>query len=223
VIDLAAWWEQAHRVAKPNAAIVCTGSQPFTSKLIMSNVRRFRYEWVWEKSNGTNFLSLEWQPFKVHENVIVFSSTEPVFMPQHERGKPYRAVAGKVFRAYLGEHEKGTTTINDGTRHPRTVLKFNQERGLHPTQKPVALFEYLIRTYTQPGDLVLDPFMGSGTTAVAAQRLGRNFTGCDISPEYVELARRRVRYRGDDKRMVKESEAGVEQLSLFESQPPNSP
>lgn len=192
VIPFAPMWERFKRVIKPRGAIVLTASQPFTSALVMSNPTMFRYEWVWEKDNGTNFLNLKVSPFKVHENALVFGLQAPNYFPQMARGKPYRAEAGKVFRAYLGADEKGTVTVNHGDRYPRSVQRIDSERGLHPTQKPVALFRYLIRTYTRAGELVLDPCVGSGTTAIAAREEQRNFICGDASLEYVEVARKRL-------------------------------
>lgn len=192
VIPFEPMWARFKRVIKPRGAIVLTASQPFTSALVMSNPAMFRYEWVWEKDNGTNFLNLEYGPFKVHENVLVFSDSLVSYQPQMASGRPYQLSRGMVYRSYLGAQEKGTTTINSGERHPRSVIKFNQQRGDHPTQKPVDLFRYLIRTYTQPGDTVLDPVVGSGTTAIAAREEQRRFICGDSSPEYVAIAQRRL-------------------------------
>jgi site-specific DNA-methyltransferase (adenine-specific) len=195
VIPLDPLWEQFKRVSKPRSAIVLTASQPFTSTLVMSNLSMFNHEWIWEKSSGGGFLNANKQPLKRHENILVFCDASGAYTPQRSSGKPYKAKRGGAAlqvvnggRANIVGHE----TINDGWRYPTTVLRFANETGIHPTQKPVALFEYLIRTYTQAGDVVLDCCMGSGTTAVAARQCGRHFVGCDSSPEYVHLARERL-------------------------------
>jgi DNA modification methylase len=185
-------WRVVRHVLKAKGAFVTTASQPFTSLLICSNLEWFRHETIWEKDNGTNFLNLENMPFKVHENILVFSEGQTTYNPQKTPGKPYRVTAGKVFREYLGAQEKGTTTINSGDRYPRSVSFFSQERGDHATQKPVALYEYLIRTYTNPGETVLDLTMGSGTTGVAAIQTGRKFVGIEKEREYFEIAERRI-------------------------------
>lgn len=191
VIDLDAWWAEAHRVAKPRAAIVCTGSQPFTSRLVMSNVKRFRYEWVWEKPIATQFLDAKRRPLKAHENIMIFSTKSHRYYPQMAAGAAYSTNTKAPQTSIYGSHYR-VPTSNNGGRYPRTVIEFDNDRGLHPTQKPIALFEYLIRTYTQPGDLVVDPFVGSGTTALAARNTGRRFVCGDFTQKYVEIARARL-------------------------------
>lgn len=187
------FWHELRRVTKPNCAILTTCSEPFTSLITIKNRDILRHTWVWEKSRATGYLNANRQPMKAHEDIRVFSVGEVRYYPQMGVGTAYRATSGAV-----GGHVRDKTvgdylTINNGERYPRSVLYFPSEgNALHPTQKPVALYEYLILTYTQPGDVILDPFIGSGTTAVAAQKLGRHYIGCDISPEYVEMARQRL-------------------------------
>jgi site-specific DNA-methyltransferase (adenine-specific) len=151
-------------------------------------------------------MTVKQQPFKVHENIAVFSKSPASYTkkgwmkynPQMTDGEPYKIVAGKKNHVYhsTGKNKteglEGYETRNEGKRYPRSVLKFSEERGLHPTQKPVALFEYLIRTYTNEGEIVLDNCMGSGTTAVAAVRNGRQFIGFETEPAYVEIANKRL-------------------------------
>lgn len=277
VIPFEPLWEQYWRVCKPNAAIVLTASQPFSTTLIASQIEKFRYSWVWEKEQGVNFLSAKLMPMKVHEDVCVFytdlgqqrgaapeyaplreylqserkltgksakeiadilgnamsshyftngvqfsipskdnyeklqstgrfqmpfeqlverykslgASIKPVtYNPQMTEGKPY--VSGKGDSGEVTGSVTKTQTTNEGTRYPRSVLQFKRETGIHPTQKPVALFEYLIRTYTNEGETVLDNTAGSGTTAIAAENCGRRWICMERDPDYYAAAVGRV-------------------------------
>ena len=195
VIPFAPLWEQYKRLIKPNGAIVLTASQPFTSALVMSNPKIFRYAWVWEKPQGTNPMLAVYQPLKAHEDVLVFSPGRPPYFPQMESGMPYGGFVaengqkiGEVYGSGLSWHRP-----NAGTRFPKSVQRFGQERqGQHPTQKPVDLFEYLIRTYTEPGALVLDNCAGSGTTGVAAIQCGRKAILIEQDAGYYAIAQRRI-------------------------------
>lgn len=189
-------WEQYERIIKDNGAIVLTASQPFTTTLANSNLRLFRYAWVWEKEQGVNFLMAKKQPLKVHEDILVFYKKQPTYNPQMTKGKPY--ISGKGDSGEVTGRVKKIQTKNEGTRYPRSVIKFNREVGLHPTQKPVALFEYLIRTYTNEGEIVLDNCIGSGTTAVASVRTNRKFIGFELEPEYVQIANQRLENVSDE-------------------------
>jgi len=274
IIPFEPLWEQYKRIIKDNGAIVLTASQPFTSALVMSNIKMFKYEWIWEKSNGSNPLLANISPMKVHENILVFQRDkqdmdtypelrayarklreyikytratmisiigdgssqhflEPdgpqwelcteetyikiirhfsidnwgefisykdlndlylksIYNPQKTAGKSYTTKAGKSSMPHLKATE-GHETKNEGDRFPRSILKVNSDKGLHPTQKPVALFEYLIKTYTNEGDLVLDNCIGSGTTAVACINTNRRFIGIEISEEYCKIANQRLK------------------------------
>lgn len=192
VVPFEPMWALFKRIAKPNAAIVMTASQPFTSALVMSNPRMFRHAWVWEKPMPTGHLNAYRAPMKAHEDVVVFGAAGVEYYPVFVAGTPYRATSGAAGGYVRDKTTGGHTTVNTGTRHPRTIIRVTNEVGLHPTQKPVALMEYLIRTYTQPGDLVLDPFAGSGTTLVAARNLQRRYIGVELQAEYVETARKRL-------------------------------
>jgi site-specific DNA-methyltransferase (adenine-specific) len=205
VIPFEPLWKQYERIIKDNGAIVLTASQPFTSVLINSNLKFFRYEWIWEKDNGTNFPSVNFQPFRVHENVLVFGSFATTFRsngkynynPQFGNGKPYACVSGKqkhdTIRSGSSASNGEWETNNDGRRYPRSVLKINRDKDkLHPTQKPVSLMEYLIKTYTNEGDTVLDNCMGSGTTGVACKNTGRHFIGIEKDEKYFEIAVNRI-------------------------------
>jgi len=195
-------WNIYKRIIKNDSAIVLTASQPFSSYLVMININMFKYEWIWEKDNGTNFTSVNYQPFRVHESILIFGYGATTFTktgdymkynPQKTVGKPYTCKSGRKTNNLQGGDTAGWITENKGSRHPRTVQKFNRDKNkLHPTQKPLALFEYLIKTYTNEGDLVLDNCIGSGTTAVACKLLNRNFIGIEINPDYVEIANKRL-------------------------------
>lgn len=276
VIPFGPLWAEYRRVAKPNAAIVLTASQPFTSAAVMSNPDMFRYSWVWEKEQGVNFLSAKKNPMKVHEDILVFYLDEAEvkgrsrkfselrdyfagerarlgltageikrilgndmgghyftngvqwtlpteenylklqatggfcrdwsemkrqfdqiaeecriqYFPQMTVGKPY--ISGLGSSGEVTGNVSKTRTKNEGTRYPRSIQRFNRETGLHPTQKPVALMEYLIRTYTNEGELVLDNCMGSGTTGVACVNTSRNFIGMEMDDRYFEIAKKRI-------------------------------
>lgn len=192
VIPFEPLWEQYKRIIKPNGAIVLTASQPFTSALIMSNPKWFKYEWIWEKENGTGHLNAKKLPLKSHENIVVFGNKRLVYYPQMRQGKPYTTSARSTSSNTYGIKKK-IITVNDGTRYPLTVLKFPRDKTkFHPTQKPVALFEYLIKTYTNEGDLVLDNCIGSGTTAIAAINTNRNWIGIEKDQTYYEKALERI-------------------------------
>jgi site-specific DNA-methyltransferase (adenine-specific) len=204
IISFELLWKQYNRIIKNSGAIVLTASQPFTSALVMSNPKMFKYEWIWEKSVGSNFATLKYQPMKEHENILIFGKGKTKYNPQkQERSKSgkerikYGHSGGKTGETSGKIKFKGFDNCTyDNLRFPRSIQRFNNRektRGLHPTQKPVALFEYLIKTYTDKGELVLDNCLGSGTTCVAAKRLKRNFIGIEISPEYCEIARQRLR------------------------------
>jgi len=215
IIPFEPLWEQYHRIIKDNGAIVLTASQPFTSALVMSNIKNFKYEWIWEKAVGSNFTCLKYQPMKEHENILVFSKNRhnyyPIMQPRKGKGlerilNPFHTISNKGGE-YLNKIKKKNVNGNySELRYPSSVQYFNNRedsRGLHPTQKPVALFEYLIKTYTKEGDLVLDNCIGSGTTAIACLNTGRNFIGIEKDPNYFEIANKRIQeYRGYEKRAI---------------------
>jgi site-specific DNA-methyltransferase (adenine-specific) len=198
VIPFEPMWAAFRRIIKPRGAIVLTASQPFTSALVMSNPKWFRYSWVWAKGRGTNFQLANTMPMKAHEDVLVFGRNTTRYFPQHWKSTPYQTKAGLRGGAIEGLGSSSAAlyrslTISSGDRFPISVISINRDGDcLHPTQKPVALFEYLIRTYTQPGELVFDPTAGSGTTAVAARQTGRDYIVGDSSPEYVAIMRERL-------------------------------
>jgi site-specific DNA-methyltransferase (adenine-specific) len=188
-------WAAFKRIIKPRGAIVLTASQPFTSALVMSWPQGFRHEWVWNKVNlFTNQMNAEFRPMRQHEDVCVFSVKPCQYYPEKRLGNPYKAQRAGKIGVYAVTPRDGVNA--DGLMYPGTVINIAarnpNQQGLHPTQKPVALFEYLIRTYTQPGELVFDPTAGSGTTAVAARQTGRDYIVGDSSAEYVAIMRERL-------------------------------
>ena len=193
-------WAEYKRVTKRNAAILLFSQMPFGAELIMSNRKMFRYEWILEKGCATGFLNAHKMPMRAHENILVFYESLPTYNPQMTRGgKPYTTwhLARNGSKTY-GKKIDCQTVNTDGSRFPRDVIRFNApnnistEKTIHPTQKPVALCEYLIRTYTNEGETVLDNCMGSGTTAVAAINTGRRFIGFEKEKEYYDIALKRI-------------------------------
>jgi DNA modification methylase len=192
VIPFEPMWEQLKRVTKKNGAIVLFGSQPFTSALVMSNVKMFKYEWVWEKNKATGFLDCKKKPLKNTEDICVFSQERTNYYPQMVVGKPHKNGGGGTGPAHVyGKFTDRKSTKTD-LYYPKRIIKFTTEHGFHPTQKPVALMEYLIKTYTNEGETVLDFTMGSGTTGVACKNLNRNFIGIEMDAEYYEIAKTRI-------------------------------
>ena len=195
IIPLEPLWGQYKRIIKDNGAIVLTASQPFTSALVMSNIKMFKYEWVWEKSKATGYLNSKIMPMVAHENILVFGKGKLKYNPQKTTGCPYNK--GKAHRPtdVYGSQIETLVKNDDGTRYPRTVQYFitaESEGKLHPTQKPVALGQYLIKTYTNAGDTVLDFTTGSGSFCVAAKMEGRNFIGIELDEAYCTIARERL-------------------------------
>lgn len=193
-IPLEQMWEQLKRIIKPNGAIVMTASQPFTTALIASNMKAFKYVWQWRKSNLTNFLNAKKQPLRCFEDVVIFCSGQSTYNPQMvETGvRKVSRRAGTKTSVY-GRADK-ETFYDSSTRYPTQLIEIpNRTDGkLHPTQKPVALMEYLIKTYTNEGNTVLDFTMGSGSTGVAAKNLGRNFIGIELDENYFQIAKDRI-------------------------------
>lgn len=187
-------WEQYRRVLKPGGAVLLFAQMPFGADLINSNRRWYRYEWVWHKTMPVGFLNANRMPLRTHENILVFYEHLPTYHPQKTSGKPYTALRSARAPHNYGHFDRATT-VNDGDRCPRDVLTFsngNNASKIHPTEKPVDLREYMIRTYTDSGDTVLDSCMGSGSCGVACQHLGRNFIGIEKDPGYFETAKKRI-------------------------------
>lgn len=193
VVPLKPLWEQYKRVIKKNGAIVLFSQQPFTSTLILSNPDWFRYEWIWEKHQGTGFLNAKKMPLKIHENILVFYKNLPTYNPQWTWQEPYvtKREIGVPSTNYR-DGKNNSVSISDGRRYPVSIQKFKNDVGLHPTQKPVALTEYLIKTYTNSGETVLDNCMGSGTTAIACLNTGRKYVGFEKNDDYYQMILERI-------------------------------
>lgn len=205
VIPFDLMWEQLNRIIKPNGAIVLFGSEPFSSALRMSNIKNYKYDWIWEKSNPANIALANRMPLKYHEIISLFYFKQPIYNKQmierDELGKKRLQNKNNPIK-FKGSDIQGTSKINkeydinrydENLKNPSSILKFKVERGKHhPTQKPVALLEYLIKTYTNENETVLDFTMGSGTTGVACKNLNRKFIGIEKDDKYFEIAKNRI-------------------------------
>jgi len=185
-------WKELKRIIKDNGCIALFGSEPFSSYLRTSNIKWFKYDWYWKKEKGFGFLNSKKQPLRNIETISCFYNKQAKYFPQMEQGKPY-------YTKNKPQKQKGITndyveviTKSDGLRFPQHLISFTKETGLHPTQKPVALLEYLIKTYTNENDTVLDFTMGSGSTGVAAKNLNRDFIGIELDPAYFKIAKDRI-------------------------------
>jgi site-specific DNA-methyltransferase (adenine-specific) len=205
-IDLIKLWEQYERIIKPNGAIVLTAQTPFDKVLGVSNLKLLRYEWIWEKTHATGHLNAKKMPMKSHENILVFYKSAPTYNPIMTYGHTRKVASAKNRAAciarrndtddiYNNEDASKVNSYDSTTRYPRSVVKFKTDKqtsSLHKTQKPTALMEYLINTYTNEGETVLDNCMGSGTTGVACKSTGRNFIGMEKDEKYFEIAKKRI-------------------------------
>ena len=193
VIDFTLMWKQLNRIIKPNGAIVLFGSEPFSSALRMSNIKNYKYDWIWDKSRPTGFLNAKKQPLRKTENISVFYKKQPIYNRQ------FKTVKEKVFTRTKGGGTYGdqknipTNVSNGGKENPYTLIYFKCINGEHPTQKPVALMEYLIKTYTNEGETVLDFTAGSFTTGVACVNIGRNFIGIEKDKNYFDIGTKRIK------------------------------
>lgn len=191
IIDFKLLWKQYERIIKSNGVIVLTAIQPFTSMLVLSNPTYFKYEWIWKKQQGTGFLNAKKQPLRNHESILVFYKNQPTYNPQFTKGKPYKCKSGTASLNY--REQISVITENNGYRYPLTVIDFDYDKNkLHPTQKPVSLFEYLIKTYTNEGNLVLDNCAGSGTTAIACINTNRNYILIEKEQQYFDMINKRI-------------------------------
>lgn len=179
VIPFEMMWTNIKRLIKQRSAVVLFGSEPFSSRLRLSNIDWFKYDWVWDKSNGGGFLNANRQPLKRHELISVFSVAQNLYNPQKSPGKPYRCRSAAAGATTQDQSVAGWLTVNDGDRYPTSILDFSNQTGMHPTQKPLELMRYLVRTYTNPGDTVLDFTCGSGTTLEACLVEGRKCIGIE--------------------------------------------
>jgi len=188
VIPFEPMWNQLKRIIKDKGCIALFGSEPFSSALRMSNIKQFKYDWIWKKSNIMGFLNAKKRPLKEIEIISIFNSKiyKPQNLQKNLKGKNRRGKNTDV----LGKYE--SINKSEFTNYPKTIIEFKNERGLHPTQKPVALLEYLIKTYTNENDTVLDFTMGSGSTGVACKNTNRNFTGIELDNNYFQIATKRI-------------------------------
>ncbi|EKT4469780.1 site-specific DNA-methyltransferase [Pseudomonas putida] len=195
VIPFAPLWEQYLRIAKPEAAIVLCAAQPFSSLVVASNPRDYRYEWIWEKGNATGFLNAKKQPLRAHESAQVFYRRQPVYNPQMTSGHERRTAKRKTVNSECYGKALSLTEYDSTDRYPRSVQFFSSDKqtgSFHPTQKPVSWMRFLIATYTNPGQVVLDNTMGSGTTGVACIQLGRCFIGIEQDEVHFGTAQQRI-------------------------------
>jgi len=198
IIPLDSMWKEINRIIKPTGVIALTASQPFTSLLVTSNLEMFRHEWIWIKNKGSNFANTVREPFKEHESVLIFSKGKWTYnMQMQERTGAgldrvkydFKAkTKSENYRAF----DRGPNKRQNRLRVPSSWQKFNTETGLHPTQKPTLLMEYMIKTYSNEGDTILDFTMGSGTTGIACQNTKRRFIGIEQETKYCEIAVRRL-------------------------------
>ena len=194
IIPLDKLWEQYKRIIKPKSPIVLFAQQPFASVLGCSNLAWLKYEWIWKKNKASNFLHAKHAPMKCHENILVFYKDKPTYNPQMRKGEPYKIKRGPIKTPNYFVEQKDTETVNEGVRYPQDIIEFSSEmKTVHPTQKPVDLLQYLVRTYTNAGDVILDNCIGSGTTAVAALREKRHFIGFELNRDYYDIALRRIK------------------------------
>lgn len=194
VIPFDAMWERLNKLIKPNGAVVLFGSEPFSSALRMSNIKNYKYDWVWDKAKAANFPQVKYAPLKVHEMVSVFSKGSHLYYPQKIKGKE-RKKGGYSVKGDFAVIAGSPVVVND-TYYPKSILDYslsdNKNSGLHPTQKPVALIEYLIRTYTNEGETVLDFTCGSGTTAIACLNTNRKYICIEKEQKYFDIASNRI-------------------------------
>lgn len=196
IIPFEPLWRQYNRIIKDNGAIVLFGTEPFSSHLRLSNLKNYKYDWIWDKVKGTGFLNAKRQPMRNHELISVFYKKQCTYNPQktygHKMKKSYRS---KDLQTDVYGEMKNDYTYESTERYPRSIQVFStdtQNSSLHPTQKPVALIEYLIKTYTNDGELVFDSCMGSGTTGVACINTNRRFIGIELDNNYFEIAKNRI-------------------------------
>jgi site-specific DNA-methyltransferase (adenine-specific) len=193
IIPFEPLWEQYKRIIKDNGAIVLTASQPFTSALVMSNIKMFKYEMIWYKDRPTGLFTAKIQPMKYHENILVFGSSKVVYNPEMWIGEKNHSNLGKNKSISSHYNSKFSIPKTDGLKNPKSIIYCQREHPpVHPTQKPVALFEYLIKTYTNEGNIVLDNVAGSGTTGVACKNTNRNYILIEKEPEYIEIINKRL-------------------------------
>lgn len=199
IIPFDKMWDKLHQITKPNSAILIFGNEPFSSALRLSNIKEYKYDWYWQKERPTNILQLKKRCGKVIENICVFYQKQCKYYPQKTffggKLRTNKIKDGSLGKLIDQQNKKAVAYRDDRTRYPLQLIQFNRDiltSNLHPTQKPVALLEYFLKTYTDEGDLVLDFTMGSGSTGVACKNLNRNFIGIELDKEYYNIATERI-------------------------------
>lgn len=194
IIPIDDLWKQYNRIIKDNGVIILTATQLFAAKLIIANEKYFRYDLVWEKTVPSGQLNVKKMPLRYHENILIFYKKTPTYNEQKGIGEPYKVKRTDNYPQNGYGKQRKTEIINNGYRHARSIIKFSNPRvgTLHPTQKPLDLMEYLIKTYTNEGDLVLDNCAGSGTTLLAAKNLNRQYIGFELDENYYNIAKNRL-------------------------------
>lgn len=199
LVDTVELFKHYERIIKDDGCIAVHCTMKYAIELINAAKHLYKYDWIWEKDNGTNVPNVNQQPFRVHEYILIFGKgrvthgkrTPMKYFPQKTKGDPYTQKSGRISENWKGGLSN-IVTENTGDRHPKTVQKHTRERGYHPTQKPVSLADLIIKSYTEEGDVVLDTFMGSGSSGVSAKKNYRNYIGIEINKEYYDIAKRRI-------------------------------
>ena len=199
LVDTVELFKHYERIIKDDGCIAVHCTMKYAIELINAAKHLYKYDWIWEKDNGTNVPNVNQQPFRVHEYILIFGKgrvthgkrTPMKYFPQKTKGDPYTQKSGRISENWKGGLSN-IVTENTGDRHPKTVQKHTRERGYHPTQKPVSLADLIIKSYTEEGDVVLDTFMGSGSSGVSAKKNYRNYIGIEIEKEYYDIAKRRI-------------------------------
>ena len=199
LVDTVELFKHYERIIKDDGCIAVHCTMKYAIELINAAEHLYKYDWIWEKDNGTNVPNVNQQPFRVHEYILIFGKgrvthgkrTPMKYFPQKTKGDPYTQKSGRISENWKGGLSN-IVTENTGDRHPKTVQKHTRERGYHPTQKPVSLADLIIKSYTEAGDVVLDTFMGSGSSGVSAKKNYRNYIGIEINKEYYDIAKRRI-------------------------------
>ena len=199
LVDTVELFKHYERIIKDDGCIAVHCTMKYANELMNAAKHLYKYDWIWEKDNGTNVPNVNQQPFRVHEYILIFGKgrvthgkrTPMKYFPQKTKGDPYTQKSGRISENWKGGLSN-IVTKNTGDRHPKTVQKHTRERGYHPTQKPVSLADLIINSYTEEGDVVLDTFMGSGSSGVSAKKNNRNYIGIEINKEYYDIAKRRI-------------------------------
>ena len=199
LVDTVELFRHYERIIKDDGCIAIHCTMKYANELMNVAKHLYKYDWIWEKDNGTNVPNVNQQPFRVHEYILIFGKgrvthgkrTPMKYFPQKTKGDPYTQKSGRISENWKGGLSN-IVTENTGDRHPKTVQKHTRERGYHPTQKPVSLADLIIKSYTEEGDVVLDTFMGSGSSGVSAKKNYRNYIGIEINKEYYDIAKRRI-------------------------------